>query len=382
MPPLVIDVSAADDRNDIVHRAVQALAEGKLVVFPTETVYVVAANAQHPTAVARLSEIRRATSDQPLTLAIRSAAEAQDYVPEIPKLGIRIARRCWPGPVILDLKDEHPESIVRRLPPEVQPAFSPAGRLRLRVPAHPLLNAVQRLVSGPIAIAAAYAGETAEATTAQDALAHMSNQVDIVLDDGRCRFGQPCSVVKIAPTAITISRVGVISESHLRRLASWMAVIVCTGNTCRSPMGEVLLRKRLAERLGIGFEALDERGIIVMSAGLAAGAGGRAAEEAQATMQEHGLDLSDHETQPLTDRLVRFADLILTMTRGHRDAILSQWPEATGRTFLVSDERGDVSDPIGSSQEQYRRCANQIDHFLADWVAKLDANDLLGEFLG
>lgn len=378
MAPLVIDVTATDDRLDVVHRAVQALAEGKLVVFPTETVYVIAANAQHPRGVARLAEIRQSTSKQPLTLAIRSSAEAQDYIPALPSLGARLARRCWPGPVILDLEDQHPESIIRRLPLEVQPAFTPEGRLRLRVPAHPLLNAVQRLVSGPLAIAAAFAGEAQEAITAQDALSSLGTNVDVILDDGRCRFSQPASVVRVDRNQLAITRIGVISEAHLRRLASWMAVVVCTGNTCRSPMGEVLLRRRLADRLGWKYEELDERGVLVMSAGLAAGVGGRAAEEAMTTMQERGLDLSQHETQPLTDRLIRFADLVLTMTRGHRDAILSQWPEASGRTFLVSDERGDVSDPIGSSQEQYRRCAEQIDGFLADWVEKIDFSELPG----
>ena len=79
-----------------------------------------------------------------------------------------------------------------------------------------------------------------------------------------------------------------------------------------------------------------------------------------------------HETQPLSDRIVRYADVILTMTRGHREAILAQWPETRERTFPIAGERGDVSDPIGGPSELYRKCAEQIDAFLEQWVPRFD----------
>src|SRR3954454_1652314 len=101
-----------------------------------------------------------------------------------------------------------------------------------------------------------------------------------------------------------------------------MGVLTGTGNTCRRPMAEALLKKRVAERLGCQIEELDDRGVVVMSAGLSAPPGGRAAAEAIQTMQERKLDLTQHESQPLSERLVKFADCIITMTAGHRDGIL------------------------------------------------------------
>ena len=89
-------------------------------------------------------------------------------------------------------------------------------------------------------------------------------------------------------------------------------------------------------------------------------------------MKQRGLDLSMHESQPLTDRLVRFADIILTMTRSHRDAIVSSFPDAAARTFIISKIRGDVSDPIGGPPEVYHRCADQIDGYLEAWMDELD----------
>jgi protein-tyrosine phosphatase len=115
-----------------------------------------------------------------------------------------------------------------------------------------------------------------------------------------------------------------------------------------------------------------------MSAGISAAPGGRAAAEAVQTMRERNLDLAQHESQPLSDRMVRFADVILTMTRGHREAILDQWPDAEARVHPISGGRGDVSDPIGGPLDQYRRCADQLDAYLESWIDKLPLDELRG----
>ena len=114
------------------------------------------------------------------------------------------------------------------------------------------------------------------------------------------------------------------------------------------------------------------RGVIVMSAGLAAVSGGRPSPEAVAVMEEMGLALSHHESQPLTGQLVRHADLILTMTASHRQAIVSRWPEAAARTQLLRHDEGDVCDPIGGSVEVYRQCAMQLKSELQLRVNELD----------
>ena len=372
MPPQVIDVQNSDDPRDVVHRAVQALVEGRVVAFPTETVYVAAASALNPAAVGRLLELRGGSADIPLSIALRSTDDALDYVPTIPSLGMRLARRCWPGPMTLELADAHPDSVVQRLPPSVKKVISPLGNVRLRVPAHALLSEVLKLLAGPLVITAARPAGASDPITVEDVVQKAANHVDLVLNHGRCRFGQRASVVRVLNSSLEILRPGVISEANLRRLSSWMAVMVCTGNTCRSPMAEALLKKRLADHLQVPIDALEDHGYMVMSAGVAAAPGGRSANEAVMVMRERGLDVSQHESQPLTDRLVRFADVIITMTRGHREAIVQNWPEAASRVHVLSRGRSDVADPIGGPLDLYRRCADQIDELLEPWLMDFD----------
>ncbi|MDX1944985.1 MAG: Sua5/YciO/YrdC/YwlC family protein [Pirellulaceae bacterium] len=371
MAPQVIDISTTDDPRDATHRAVQALVEGKVVALPTETVYVAAASALHVKSVERLVAMRAGQFDGPATLAVRSVEDVLDYVPQLPAIGQRLARRCWPGPVTLELADAQPESVIQRLPGRVREVVAPGGQIRLRVPAHELVLRVLRLLAGPLVMVGARRQQDGDTVTGQEVVQRVGSQVDLLLDEGRCKFAQRSSIVRVDEQGFQVLRPGVLSEANLKRLASWMAVLVCTGNTCRSPMAEVLFRKRLADRLRCRPDELEDRGVVVMSAGVSAAPGGRSTPEAVDVMRERGIDLSGHESQPLSDRLIRFADLILTMTRSHREQVLANWPEAEPRTHLISRGRGDVADPIGGPVEHYRRCADQIDAYLEAWIKDL-----------
>jgi protein-tyrosine phosphatase len=360
MPPLVIDIRNAEDSRDVVHRAVQALAEGQLVALPTETVYGLAASACRADAVERLIHAKGRPSDKPFPLAIKSAEEAADFVPDLTPLARRLARRCWPGPVTLVLDDQHRESLTQQLPRSVREVVTPNGTIGLRVPANEMSQDVLRMLSGPIVLTSANRSGGADAVTAEEVVQAVGDEVALVLDDGPCRYGQPSSVVRVQNNQYEVLREGVVAAGTLRRLASVMVVFVCTGNTCRSPMAELLMRAKLAKHLHCKIEELEDRGIVVISAGIAAAPGCPPASEAVHVMREHGLNLAPHEAQPLTEQLARHADVIVTMTQSHMQSIIERWPAAAERTRMLLPDGADVADPIGQTVGAYRHCAEQI----------------------
>lgn len=145
-------------------------------------------------------------------------------------------------------------------------------------------------------------------------------------------------------------------------------LFVCTGNTCRSPLAEVLMRRLLDER---GLE-----GITVSSAGTGAWLGAPASEGSYLVALEDGVDLSAHRAQPLTAELAASADLILTMSRSHRQR-LSDLGYGE-RTFLLGEYAGrsgaaaEVDDPYGGSLTDYRDAYAQLKDLLGSVVQRVE----------
>ncbi len=142
---------------------------------------------------------------------------------------------------------------------------------------------------------------------------------------------------------------------------------VCTGNICRSPLAEYLLKHRLA--------AYPEW--TVSSAGVFAGEGQPASQESVDVLAEQGIDASGHRSRMLTLELVNEADYILVMTESHRSTILAQWPNAADKVHLITEfavagsQPEDIADPIGHSTAVYRRTRDQIDAAIADFLLVL-----------
>lgn len=138
-------------------------------------------------------------------------------------------------------------------------------------------------------------------------------------------------------------------------------LFICTGNTCRSPMAEVLFRELVQK-------GKRENEIMSISAGVAAWIDIPASWQALEVMKQQGIDLAKHRARSLTPELVHAADLVLTMTEYHKDAVLALVPEATEKVYTIREfaagEAGDVVDPYGASVEVYRECASELSKYL------------------
>jgi protein-tyrosine phosphatase len=347
--PEVVDWQAITDAAEAVRRAIEVLEEGGVVSFPTEGLPVLAASGLAVDAVQRLAE-----SGARLDVAVSGEAMARQWLPALGELPRRLARRLWPGPLVLQSESGAGAGIASTLPGRVCEIVCPGDSIRLRCPDHDAILEVLARLSAPLIVTPTTQTEHADFVIA-DVIGPYPEATVIAVD------GETWRVVSA----------GAITEDLLRHQSLCLVIFVCTGNTCRSPLAEALCKKRLADALDCKTEELPQRGFLVYSAGLAAMMGGPAAAEAVEVVRSYGTELSGHRSRLLTADLVARADYLVAMTRDHMEALNDYYPQSGSRPRLLDPAGEDLADPIGHPAPVYVACAEQIWRHLEPLVAEL-----------
>lgn len=354
-------------RAEVVEACRKQLLRGELVVLPTETTYVAAASAVHAEAVARLTGMRKSAAPLPV-VAVRAAADARDWVPEMDLPGRRLAHRAWPGPLVLLFANGVKAGAASRLPDGVIRTIAPGWELGLTAPLHAAVRDLLECLPSPLVL-----GELSDsATEVNAARSIVGDAAAVVVDGGPSQLGRPATVVEVRGEQWTVRRDGAIVEAELNRLTAQMVLFLCTGNTCRSPLAAALCRKQLADRLACAVGDLPGRGFVVDSAGLAAVRGEPAAVEAVAVARELGADLSDHASRPATPDLLSGVDVIVGMTAGHLAGLSAYVGPEVRQRLLCGDS--DLPDPIGGNAAVYQACAGTIWQHLPVFLDELLAS--------
>jgi L-threonylcarbamoyladenylate synthase len=210
MPPSV-------DPGEINHAA-QLLRGGRLVAFPTETVYGLGANALDAEAVARIYAVKRRPAASPLIVHVASIEMAQSLVAAWPEIAARLARRFWPGPLTLVLQKQKNR---QRAIPNIVTANLPT--VALRMPAHPAALALIRAAGVPLAAPSANRFGELSPTTADHVRRSLAAEVDCILDGGPCNIGIESTVLSLTDPDPTLLRPGGISRTELEAIIGPLA---------------------------------------------------------------------------------------------------------------------------------------------------------------
>lgn len=202
------EVVSAEDFDDAVQRAIDALHNGDLVVLPTETVYAVVADAFQRGATQRLLGAKGRGRQVPLSLLIRNPRQVIGLASDVPDTAERLMASYWPGPVALVLPAQ-PD-----MPWELGKTD---GAITLRMPADDLILAVAAEV-GPLACSAANRRDQPAPTTVAAAQEQMDDAVDLFIDAGESAGGLT-TVVDCTRDGIHVLREGLIPAADITRVA-------------------------------------------------------------------------------------------------------------------------------------------------------------------
>lgn len=194
---------------DDLEKAVARLDAGLTVVFPTETVYGLGADASNPEAVKRIYAIKGRPADHPLIVHIASLRQLDSWADPIPPEAWRLAERFWPGPLTLVLPRRR----------EVSGTVT-GGRdtVAVRVPDHPVASALLETFGGGLAAPSANRFGRLSPTTARHVQEELGEEAGMILEGGPCRIGVESTIVSLVGETPLILRPGAISAGQIREV--------------------------------------------------------------------------------------------------------------------------------------------------------------------
>ncbi len=208
---LPIDPYRPDDHT--VNRAVEILRRGGLVVYPTETLYGIGADATNPAALARIAGVKARTTPKPILVIVDSVAMMSPFVREIPAVAKLMIERLWPGPLTLVFK------ATERVPVQLSQG---TGTIGIRIsPSQLCLKLLSRLGVPLTSTSANISG--AEPSRTLSGVQNDLAGIDLFLDAGQLPESQPSTVVDVSGDIPRVVRQGAISINELRRIVTEIA---------------------------------------------------------------------------------------------------------------------------------------------------------------
>ncbi|WP_240511924.1 L-threonylcarbamoyladenylate synthase [Paludifilum halophilum] len=212
-----------------IQKAAAMIREGRLVAFPTETVYGLGADATSGEAVTSIFQAKGRPSDNPLIVHIAGADQLDELVSEVPSTGKQLIRRFWPGPLTV---------ILRHRGTVAPPVTAGLDTLGVRVPSHPVALALLREAQRPVAAPSANRSGKPSPTQAEHVWYDLSGRIDALLDGGPTGVGVESTVVDVTREVPVLLRPGGVTLDMIRETVGEIRVdpgIRREGRAPRSP---------------------------------------------------------------------------------------------------------------------------------------------------
>lgn len=181
-----------------IAQTVDRLRRGAVISFPTDTLYAVGCRAGDQAAVARLYAVKRRPSNQPNILLVKDRAQA-GQVAVVDSRAAELIAQYWPGPLTLVLPSRNQNN----------------GTVAVRAPNHPVALALLEQLGEPIASSSANRAAQQPPVDADEVIAGLGGDLDVVLDGGRCQIGEPSTILDLSMNPARILRQGAIPAEHL-----------------------------------------------------------------------------------------------------------------------------------------------------------------------
>jgi L-threonylcarbamoyladenylate synthase len=339
----------------VICRAADLIKSGGLIIYPTDTLYGLGVNANNPIAMDRLYKIKRRDKEKPVSLLINTIKQAKYIVGDMTKDEELLFNALLPGKITVIISAKKPLAI---------PFMKHAQKVGFRIPESPLCHRLVAEAKCPITATSLNISNGDNINRIDNLDPAFYRAVDIVLDAGPVESSRGSTVVDATTSPPTLVRAGDVSQVEIEQRLGYQIhttypkkfniTFVCTGNICRSPMAEGILKQMIARTKYRNIVSINSAGILHLE---------HTPVELNTlkVAEAHQIDLHAHVSRPVSIDIIHTSNLIICMARNHVAYLVKNYPTKRDKIVLLKQwhlnkqlVNPSIPDPIGRDIELFK----------------------------
>lgn len=351
----------------VIKEAVKCLNNNGLIVYPTDTLYAIGVDAYSRKAVNKLYLIKQRDMGKPVSIMLNSLQQIKEIFGLMPEIRDDL-EKILPGAYTAVIKN----TMQKQIPifADINNPGSYIEKVGVRIPAHSASSALSYLFDSPISCTSANISGMENTFSVESIIAQFGSSIDLIIDAGPIIKSKGSTVIDFTKDPYFIIREGDITIKKLQKIfgtnrislrkEKFVITFVCSGNICRSPIAEGLLKKMIA---ATPYKDL----ITIQSAGTLSIPISHAHDLAINIADENELELGRHLSQPITREIVADSDIIFCMAQNHFSYLTRHFPEYKNKLYLLKQWKNSkqvgipsIADPIGHNSTFFLQTFNEI----------------------
>ncbi len=340
-----------------IRTAVDVLQAGGIIVYPTDTLYGLGVDVTNAKAVQKLFAIKQRAQNQPVSLLAHSPDQIEFYNGQLPMEMYARVIRLLPGKFTVIL----PNTLIPDF--RLAPPLDALTKIGWRVPKHTFTREMVKAFGKPISTTSANVSGLGNVKNIAEVVSQFGDKLDLLIDAGPIEQNRGSTILDFTKQPVMVLREGDISLAEtrkrlhgieLRRKKEYFDIVfVCSGNICRSPMAEGILKAMISKTRFRHIVRISSAGTLNLPPS-------PAHELAEKIAAANEIDIHRHTSRPINSNIVEEAELIICMAVNHMDYLKKVYPQYKDKFVLLKQwnktvplVNPSIADPIGHDVDFY-----------------------------